>query len=72
MPRARRGSGRGGTAAGDGRGILRAGVKPAPGAQVVLLLALMEKAEPDVLGGLSGDASDGSILEKWGWRARWA
>ena len=27
-------------------------VKPAPGAQVVLLLAQMEKAEPDELGGL--------------------
>src|SRR5208282_4257251 len=36
--------------------------KPAPGAQVVLLLAQMEKAEPDELGGLVVDATEGSIL----------
>jgi diguanylate cyclase (GGDEF)-like protein len=41
-------------------------VKPAPGAQVVLLLALMEKAEPDVLGGLMVESSDGSILKEMG------
>jgi diguanylate cyclase (GGDEF)-like protein len=38
------------------------GVKAAPGAQVVLLLAQLEKAEPDELGGLVVNASDGSIL----------
>jgi diguanylate cyclase (GGDEF)-like protein len=38
------------------------GVKPAPGAQVVLLLAQMEKAEPDQLGGLTVQAAEGSIL----------
>ena len=41
-------------------------VKAAPGAQVVLLLALMEKAEPDVLGGLMVESSDGSILKEMG------
>jgi len=41
-----------------------AGVKPAPGAQIVLLLAQMEKAEPDELGGLKVDARDGSILHE--------
>jgi diguanylate cyclase (GGDEF)-like protein len=41
-------------------------VKPAPGAQVVLLLAEMEKAEPDELGGLVVDATDGSILTELG------
>jgi diguanylate cyclase (GGDEF)-like protein len=41
-------------------------MKPAPGAQVVLLLALMEKAEPDVLGGLMVESSDGSILSELG------
>jgi diguanylate cyclase (GGDEF)-like protein len=41
-------------------------VKPAPGAQVVLLLALMEKAEPDALGGLMVESSDGSILSEMG------
>jgi diguanylate cyclase (GGDEF)-like protein len=41
-------------------------VKPAPGAQVVLLLALVEKAEPDMLGGLVVDSSDGSILAELG------
>jgi diguanylate cyclase (GGDEF)-like protein len=38
------------------------GLKPAPGAQVVFLLAQMEKAVPDELGGLVVDASEGSIL----------
>jgi diguanylate cyclase (GGDEF)-like protein len=42
------------------------GIKPAPGAQVVLLLAQMEKAEPDELGGLVVDATDGSILGEMG------
>src|SRR5712664_3057129 len=42
------------------------GVKPAPGAQVVLLLAQMEKAEPDELGGLIVDATEGSILSDLG------
>jgi diguanylate cyclase (GGDEF)-like protein len=37
-------------------------VKPAPGAQIVLLLAQIEKADPDELGGLVINASDGSIL----------
>jgi diguanylate cyclase (GGDEF)-like protein len=42
------------------------GVKPAPGAQVVLLLAQMEKAEPDQLGGLVVQAEEGSILGDMG------
>ena len=42
------------------------GVKPAPGAQVVLLLAHVEKAEPDELGGLVVNATDGSILSDLG------
>jgi diguanylate cyclase (GGDEF)-like protein len=42
------------------------GLKPAPGAQVVLLLAQMEKALPDELGGLVVDASEGSILADMG------
>jgi len=42
------------------------GVKPAPGAQVVLLLAQMEKSEPDQLGGLVAQAADGSILSDLG------
>jgi len=42
------------------------GIKAAPGAQVVLLLAQMEKAEPDELGGLVVDATDGSILGEMG------
>ncbi|PYU74472.1 MAG: hypothetical protein DMG49_04630 [Acidobacteria bacterium] len=42
------------------------GVKPAPGAQVVLLLAYIEKAEPDELGGLVVQASEGSILSDLG------
>lgn len=43
-----------------------ADLKAAPGAQVVLLLALMEKAEPDMLGGLMVESSDGSILGELG------
>jgi len=42
------------------------GVKPAPGAQVVLLLAHIEKAEPDELGGLVVQAMEGSILSDLG------
>jgi diguanylate cyclase (GGDEF)-like protein len=42
------------------------GLRAAPGAQVVLLLAQMEKAEPDELGGLTVNASDGSILSDLG------
>jgi diguanylate cyclase (GGDEF)-like protein len=42
------------------------GTKPAPGAQIVLLLAQMEKAEPDELGGLKVEAGDGSILQEMG------
>jgi diguanylate cyclase (GGDEF)-like protein len=42
------------------------GVKPAPGAQVVLLLAHIEKAEPDELGGLTVQATEGSILSDLG------
>jgi diguanylate cyclase (GGDEF)-like protein len=38
------------------------GIRPAPGAQVVLLIAHMEKAQPDELGGLIADAGEGSIL----------
>ncbi len=41
-------------------------IKAAPGAQVVLLLAQMEKAEPDELGGLVVDATEGSILTELG------
>jgi hypothetical protein len=41
-------------------------VKPAPGAQVVLLLAQMEKAQPDELGGLVVEASGGSVLKEMG------
>ncbi|HLK04271.1 MAG TPA: diguanylate cyclase [Candidatus Acidoferrum sp.] len=40
--------------------------KPAPGAQVVLLLAQVEKAEPDELGGLVVEASGGSVLKDLG------
>jgi diguanylate cyclase (GGDEF)-like protein len=43
-----------------------ASVKAAPGAQVVFLLAHMEKAEPDELGGLMVDATEGSILSELG------
>src|SRR6266568_1817123 len=39
-----------------------AGVKAAPGAQVVLLLAQLEKAKPDELGALIVQAAEGSIL----------
>ncbi|HEY2459913.1 MAG TPA: diguanylate cyclase [Candidatus Acidoferrum sp.] len=42
------------------------GVKPAPGAQVVFLLAQVEKATPDELGGLVVDATEGSILTELG------
>jgi diguanylate cyclase (GGDEF)-like protein len=42
------------------------GLKPAPGAQVVFVLAQMEKAVPDELGGLVVDASEGSILNELG------
>jgi diguanylate cyclase (GGDEF)-like protein len=42
------------------------GVKPAPGAQVVFLLAQLEKAEPDELGGLIIGATEGSILSELG------
>lgn len=42
------------------------GVKPAPGAQVVLLLAQMEKAQPDELGGLVLQRTPGSILAELG------
>ena len=42
------------------------GLKTAPGAQVVLLLAQMEKADPDELGGLTVNAADGSILRDLG------
>jgi diguanylate cyclase (GGDEF)-like protein len=45
-----------------------ANVRPAPGAQVVFLLAHMEKAKPDDLGGLVVDASEGSILSELGLR----
>ncbi len=41
-------------------------IKPAPGAQVVLLLAQMEKAEPDELGGLVVDGGEGSIVTEMG------
>lgn len=42
------------------------GVKAAPGAQVVLLLAQLEQAKPDELGGLVVQASEGSILRDLG------
>src|SRR5882724_165851 len=42
------------------------GLRPAPGAQVVFLLAQLEKAVPDELGGLIVDASDESILKELG------
>jgi diguanylate cyclase (GGDEF)-like protein len=42
------------------------GVRPAPGAQIVFLLAHMEKAAPDELGGLIVDATEGSILSEIG------
>jgi diguanylate cyclase (GGDEF)-like protein len=42
------------------------GLRAAPGAQVVFLLAHMEKAQPDELGGLMVDATEGSILTELG------
>ncbi len=42
------------------------GVKPAPGAQIVFLLAQMEKAAPDDLGGLVVEAQDGPVLKEMG------
>ncbi len=42
------------------------GLRPAPGAQVVFLLAQMEKAVPDELGGLVVESSEGSILGELG------
>jgi diguanylate cyclase (GGDEF)-like protein len=42
------------------------GIKPALGTQVVYLLAQMEKAEPDELGGLVVEAAEGSILNDLG------
>ena len=42
------------------------GIRPAPGAQVVFLIAHMEKAQPDELGGLIVDAAEGSILAELG------
>jgi diguanylate cyclase (GGDEF)-like protein len=41
-------------------------VRAAPGAQIVLLLAYLEKASPDELGGLVVDAQEGSILGELG------
>jgi diguanylate cyclase (GGDEF)-like protein len=41
-------------------------VKAAPGAQVVFLLAHMEKAQPDEFGGLIVNATEGSILSELG------
>jgi diguanylate cyclase (GGDEF)-like protein len=41
-------------------------VKPTTAAQVALLLALMEKAEPDELGGLMVEAENGAILAELG------
>jgi diguanylate cyclase (GGDEF)-like protein len=42
------------------------GIRPAPGAQVVFLIAHMEKVQPNELGGLIVDASEGSILGELG------
>jgi diguanylate cyclase (GGDEF)-like protein len=42
------------------------GLRPAPAAQVVFLLAQIEKAVPDELGGLIVDVSDESILKELG------
>jgi diguanylate cyclase (GGDEF)-like protein len=42
------------------------GARPAPGAQIVFLLAHMEKASADELGGLVVDAMEGSILSELG------
>src|SRR5712664_3168255 len=41
-----------------------AGMRATPGAQVVLLLAQMEKAQPDELGGLTLKATDSAILKE--------
>src|SRR5580704_10378819 len=41
-------------------------LRVAPGAQVVFLLAHMEKAQPDELGALMVDATEGSILSELG------
>jgi diguanylate cyclase (GGDEF)-like protein len=41
-------------------------VKPAPGAQLVFLLAQMEKAEPDEMGGLILDAKNAPALKELG------
>jgi len=43
-----------------------AGVRAAPGAQIVLLLSQMEKAQPDELGALTREAGGGSILKDLG------
>src|SRR5712672_12018 len=43
-----------------------AGVRATPGAQVVLLLSQMEKAQPDELGGLTLTAADSAILKEMG------
>jgi diguanylate cyclase (GGDEF)-like protein len=43
-----------------------AGMRATPGSQLVLLLAQMEKAQPDELGGLTLTASDSSILKEMG------
>ncbi len=42
------------------------GLKPAPAAQMVLLLAQVEKAVPDELGGLVVDVTEESILKEMG------
>lgn len=42
------------------------GVKPAPGAQIVLLLSQIEKAVPDSLGGLALDAAAAPVLKELG------
>jgi diguanylate cyclase (GGDEF)-like protein len=42
------------------------GIRPAPAAQIVFLLAQMEKAVPDELGGLVVEAAEGSILAELG------
>jgi diguanylate cyclase (GGDEF)-like protein len=43
-----------------------AGVRATPGAQVVLLLSQMEKAQPDELGGLTLTAADTAVLKEMG------
>ncbi|MBS1866812.1 MAG: diguanylate cyclase [Acidobacteria bacterium] len=42
------------------------GAKPAPGAQLVFLLAQMEKAAPDEMGGLIVETKDASVLKELG------